>query len=94
LPNRPIFLLTIFQRVLYTAVIMSKRQVKQYPSIAAFAADKALRNIDLARLLGVDAPRASKLRTGKKKYRSLIEPLRIAKICNVPIENLAPKSAA
>jgi DNA-binding Xre family transcriptional regulator len=74
--------------------MMTKRPVKQYPSVAAFAADKGLKTVELARLLEVHPSQASKLRTGKKKYRSLLEPLRIAKRCNVPIENLAPKTAA
>lgn len=73
---------------------MTKRQVKQYSSVAAFADDKGLKTVELARLLEVHPSQASKLRSGKKKYRSLVEPLRIAKRCNVPIENLAPKTAA
>lgn len=73
---------------------MTKRQPKQYSSVAAFADDKDLKTVELARLLEVHPSQASKLRTGKKKYRSLIEPLRIAKVCNMPIENLAPKNAA
>jgi hypothetical protein len=73
---------------------MTKRQTKRYPSVAAFADDLDLKTIELARLLEVHPSQASKLRTGKKKYRSLIEPLRIAKRCNMPVENLAPKTAA
>ena len=88
------YLLTFCRSVLIMAYIMTKRQPKQYPSIAAFADDKDLKTVELARLLEVAPSQASKLRTGKKKYRSLLEPLRIAKACNVPIENLAPKTAA
>lgn len=73
---------------------MTKRHPKRYSSVAAFADDKDLKTVELARLLQVHPSQASKLRTGKKKYRSLLEPLRIARVCNVPIENLAPKNAA
>lgn len=73
---------------------MPKRKVKQFPSVAAFADAMDLKTIELARLLEVSAPQASKLRTGKKKYRSLLEPIRIARRCNMPIENLAPKAVA
>lgn len=73
---------------------MTKRQHKRYSSVAAFADDKNLKTVELARLLGVHTSQASKLRTGKKKYRSLLEPLRIARACNMPVENLAPKTAA
>lgn len=73
---------------------MPKRNGKRYSSVAAFADDKGLKTIELARLLQVHQSQASKLRTGKKKYRSLLEPLRIAKACNMPIEALAPKTAA
>jgi hypothetical protein len=73
---------------------MTKRQVKRYTSVAAYADAKGLKTYELARLLQVHPSQASKLRTGKKKYRSLVEPLRIAKVCNMPIEALAPKEAA
>ena len=74
--------------------IMPKRPVKQYPSVAAFADAKGLKTYELALLLEVHTSQASKLRAGKKKYRSLLVPLRIAKRCQMPVENLAPKSAA
>ena len=73
---------------------MTKRHVKQYSSVAAFADAKELKTVELARLLQVHPSQASKLRNGKKKYRSLLEPLRIARACNMPIEALAPKNAA
>lgn len=73
---------------------MPKRNEKQFLSVAAYADAKGLKTVELARLLQVHPSQASKLRTGRKKYRSLIEPLRIAKVCNMPIENLAPKNAA
>lgn len=94
MPNWQFFLLTTCQIVVHTAFIMPKRNEKRYASVAAYADDKGLKTVELARLLQVHPSQASKLRTGAKKYRSLIEPLRIAKTCNVPIENLAPKSAA
>ena len=73
---------------------MTKRKMKRYSSVAAFADDLNLKTIELARLLEVHQSQASKLRTGKKKYRSLVEPLRIAKRCNMPVENLADYSEA
>lgn len=74
--------------------IMTKRKIKRYSSVAEFADDKGLKTYELARLLQVHPTQASKLRNGGKRYRSLLEPLRIAKACNIPIENLAPKNAA
>jgi len=73
---------------------MTKRQKKQFPSVAAFADAMGWKTYELAQYLEVHTSQASKLRTGKKKYRSLAEPLRIAKRCNMPIENLADDSAA
>lgn len=73
---------------------MPKRNVKQFSSVGAFADAMDLKTVELARLLEVHPSQASKLRRGVKKYRSLVEPLRIAKRCNMPIENLAPKTAA
>lgn len=64
-----------------------------FKSIAEFAAARDMRDHELAAFLRVDRSQATKLRRGKK-YRSLIEPLRIARACGVPIEALAPKSAA
>lgn len=73
---------------------MTKRKKKTYASVAAFADDLNLKTVELARLLEVSESQASKLRTEKKKYRSLVEPLRIAKRCNMPVENLADYSEA
>lgn len=65
----------------------------RYKSVAEFAAKKNLRDWQLAALLGVDRSQATKLRRGKK-YRSLVEPLKVAKVCGIPIEALAPSEAA
>lgn len=91
--NAAFFCLTGCREFGIIAVKMPKRKQKTYPSVAAFAADKGLKGIELARLLEVHPSQASKLVNGKK-YRSLVEPLRIAKRCQMPIEALAPKSAA
>lgn len=65
----------------------------KYKSVAEFAEKKNLRDWQLAELLEVDRSQATKLRRGKK-YRSLVEPLKVAKRCNIPIEALAPSEAA
>ena len=65
----------------------------RYRSVAEFAEAKNLRDWQLAELLGVDRSQATKLRRGKK-YRSLIEPMNVAKVCGIPIEALAPIEAA
>ena len=73
---------------------MPKATTKQtFKSIAEFAAAREMRDQDLAEFLGVDRSQATKLRRGKK-YRSLLEPMRIAKAVGMPLEALAPKSAA
>lgn len=64
-----------------------------FNSIAEFAAAREMRDQDLAEFLGVDRSQATKLRRGKK-YRSLLEPMRIAKAVGMPLEALAPTSAA
>lgn len=65
----------------------------KYKSVAEFAEKKNLRDWQLAELLEVDRSQATKLRRGKK-YRSLMEPLKVAKRCSIPIEALAPSEAA
>lgn len=65
----------------------------RYKSVAEFAKAKNLRDQDLADLLGVDRSQATKLRRGKK-YRSLIEPLKVARVCRIPIQALLPTEAA
>lgn len=65
----------------------------RYKTVAEFAEAKNLRDWQLAELLGVDRSQATKLRRGKK-YRSLAEPLKVARVCRIPIEALAPTEAA
>lgn len=65
----------------------------KYKTVAEFADAKNLRDWQLAELLGCDRSQATKLRRGKK-YRSLVEPLKVAKLCSIPIEALAPSEAA
>lgn len=65
----------------------------KFKSVAEFAEKRNLRDWQLAELLGVDRSQATKLRRGKK-YRSLSEPLRVARLCKIPIEALAPSEAA
>ena len=72
----------------------TKRTIKpKFKSVAEFADKQNLRDWQLAELLGVDRSQATKLRNGKK-YRSLVEPLKVAKLCGIPIEALAPSEAA
>jgi len=73
---------------------MTKRTARpKYKSVAEFAEKRNLRDWQLAELLGVDRSQATKLRRGKR-YRSLVEPLKVAKLCDIPIEALAPSEAA
>lgn len=64
------------------------KSVKTYQSIGQFAEAMGWRDADLARYLGCSLPEANKLRHGKT-FRGLMRPLRIARQCRVPIENLA-----
>jgi transcriptional regulator with XRE-family HTH domain len=70
-----------------------RAQRPKYRSVAEFAAKRNLRDWELAIMLGVGRSQATKLRRGKK-YRSLTEPLKVAKVCDIPIEALAPSEAA
>lgn len=73
---------------------MTNRTAKpKFKSVAEFAERRGLLDRELAVVLGVDRSQATKLRRGKK-YRSLVEPLKIAKVCGIPIEALAPTEAA
>lgn len=65
----------------------------KYKSVADFAAKQNLRDWQLAQLLGISRSLATKLRLGRG-YRSLREPLKVAKVCDIPIEALAPSEAA
>lgn len=71
----------------------NKTHKPRYKSVADFAAANGLRDWQLAELLGCHRGQAQKLRKGRG-YRSLIEPLRVAKRCQIPIEALLPSEAA
>ncbi len=73
---------------------MPKAQdIKRFNTVAEFMRASGLTDADLAKLLDVDRSEATRLRLGRT-YRSLIKPLRISKVCKVPIESLAPSRAA
>lgn len=87
-------MLTTFQVVPRLPYMKTKRTLKpKYRSVADFAAKKHLRDWELAIMLGVGRSQATKLRRGKK-YRSLVEPLKVSRVCDIPIEALAPSEAA
>lgn len=65
----------------------------EFNSVADFMKASGLNDADLAKLLDVDRTEVTKLRNGRV-YRCLIKPLRISRLCKVPIERLAPPSAA
>lgn len=66
---------------------------KGFSSVAEFMRASGLNDAELAKLLDIDRSEATRLRLGRT-YRSLIKPLRISKVCKVPIESLAPSKAA
>lgn len=66
---------------------------KKFNSVAEFMRASGLNDAELAKLLDVDRTEVTKLRNGRV-YRSLIKPLRISRLCKVPIERLAPPNAA
>jgi len=66
---------------------------KKFQSVADFMRASGLTDAELAKLLDIDRSEATRLRLGRT-YRSLIKPLRISKLCKVPIEALAPSKAA
>lgn len=67
---------------------MAKTSEKpQYESVAEFMRASGLGDEDLAKLLDVDRSQATKLRLGHK-YRSLRGPMKVSKMCKVPIERL------
>lgn len=66
---------------------------KKFQSVADFMQASGLTDAELAKLLDIDRSEATRLRLGRT-YRSLIKPLRISKLCKVPIEALAPPKAA
>lgn len=73
---------------------MSKAQdTKQFASVAEFMRATGMSDTELAEYLDVDRSEAVRLRQGRT-FRSLVKPLKIAKKCKVPIERLAPQTAA
>jgi len=73
---------------------MTKRNnLRQFNSVAEFMEASGLSDNELAKLLDVDRSEAVRLRQGRR-FRSLVKPLKVSKTCNVPIEKLAPESAA
>lgn len=78
----------------HNAFIMAKTsEPKEFKSVAEFMKASGLNDAELAKLLDVDRTEVTKLRLGRV-YRSLVKPLRVSRICKVPIERLAPPSAA
>lgn len=69
------------------------KDVEQFNSVAEFMNKTGLSDADLAKLLDVDRSEAVRLRQGRK-FRSLVKPLKVARVCRVPIEKLAPPNAA
>lgn len=77
-----------------TAVIMKKSlDANRFNTVAEFMRASGLNDAELAKLLDIDRSEATRLRLGRT-YRSLIKPLKISKVCKVPIESLAPAKAA
>ena len=66
---------------------------KQFNSVAEFMNASGLSDGDLAKLLDVDRSEAVRLRQGRR-FRSLVKPLKVSRTCRVPIEKLAPETAA
>lgn len=69
------------------------KDIEQFNSVAEFMHKTGLSDADLAKLLDVDRSEAVRLRQGRK-FRSLVKPLKVARVCRVPIEKLAPPNAA
>jgi transcriptional regulator with XRE-family HTH domain len=66
---------------------------RQFNSVAEFMDASGLSDTELAKLLDVDRSEVVRLRQGRK-FRSLVKPLKVARVCRVPIEKLAPSNAA
>lgn len=66
---------------------------KRFNSVAEFMEATGMSDTELAAYLDVDRSEAVRLRQGRV-FRSLVKPLKIAKRCKVPIERLAPTTAA
>lgn len=92
--KRQKYLLTVCEIIRILQHIMAKAsEAKQFKSVAEFMAASGLNDEQLAKLLDIDRSEATRLRLGRV-YRSLLKPLRVSKMCKVPIERLAPASAA
>lgn len=87
-------MLTVCDFIRHTPRIMAKAsETKQFKSVAEFMAASGLNDEQLAKLLDIDRSEATRLRQGRV-YRSLLKPLKVARTCGVPIERLAPSTAA
>jgi len=92
--NRRKKVLALCDFIMHTAFIMAKaHDDKRFDSVAAFMRASGLNDAELAKLLDIDRSEATRLRLGRT-YRSLVKPLKIARVCKVPIESLAPNKAA
>lgn len=64
---------------------MSERRA--FVTVSAYADYHGITDAELARRIGCSRSQATKLRGGRR-YRSLAQPLRVARVCGVPIEHL------
>jgi hypothetical protein len=72
----------------------NKTAKARYASVAEYAEAKGLdTDWKLGADLGLERSHAGKLRRGRG-YRCLLEPLRIAEHCQIPIEALLPSEAS
>lgn len=73
---------------------MSKRDATTvFNSVADFMKATGMNDNELAEYLDIDRSEAVRLRQGRV-FRSLVKPLRVSRKCKVPIERLAPETAA
>jgi hypothetical protein len=70
-----------------------KHDTRRFESVAEFMETTGLSDTELAKLLDVDRSEAVRLRQGRK-FRSLVKPLKVSRVCRVPIEKLAPSPVA
>jgi transcriptional regulator with XRE-family HTH domain len=66
---------------------------KKFETVADFMRASRMTDAELAEYLDVDRSEAVRIRQGRT-YRSLLKPLKISKMCKVPIERLAPTKVA
>jgi len=69
------------------------QQTRLFKSVAEFMESTGLTATQLAVILGVHRSEVTRLRQGRK-YRSLVMPLKVSRVCRVPIERLAPSTVA